>query len=133
MELDHDATLALAVGPMDRRRLQKAYALLHESGSLMEDESGPIVGSTWGEISHLARVNSAAWILAIEDKRVIRVAQGKVGVYVVQERVLLTLNKEALESITAHDHTHQEIAREEAASKARKRPSGAENRRRRRV
>lgn len=130
IEIDADATRLMVEAT---RRLDRAYALLHESGALMRDENGPIVAATWSDACALARSNSAEWVLALTDRRAIRVTHGKTSVYAEGATVLLVPNKEALESLTLQDNdTHQEIAREEANAKDRKRPSGAANRRRRR-
>ncbi len=129
IELDAEATLALVEG---YKRLDRAYALLHETGSLMHDERGPIVASSWTEACALARVNSAVWLLSLTDRRAIRLTHGKTSVYAEGSSALLVPNREALESLTIANTTVQEIEREEAAAKANKRPSGAENRRRRR-
>lgn len=130
LELDAEATLAL----VQSHPFGKAYALLHESGSLMHDEHGVIAADSWPDVCNAARVNSSFWILSIHDKRVIRVAHGRSGAYVECKYVFFVLDRAALESVT-HDDTHQEIEREEATAehKTRKQPSGAEKRRRRKL
>lgn len=131
IELDAEATLALIEG---YKQPGRAYALLHESGSLMRDEHGPLVAASWPDVCALARVNSAVWVLSLTDRRAIRMTHGKTSVYAEGTSAILLLNKQALESLTVHDNsTHQEIVREETNPKASKRPSGAENRRRKRA
>ncbi len=130
MKLDHDATLAVADGA--QRHVMKAYALLHDNGSIMHDEEGPLVSDSWPTICQLASRNSSLWVLLIGERRVIRLKHGKNGAYVDTNSVLLSFDDTALQSLTQTDHTYQEIEREEAISKAGKRPSGAEHRRRRR-
>jgi hypothetical protein len=128
IELDAEATLAMVEVST---RIDRAYVLLHESGSLMHDERGPILAATWPEVCEHARVNSARWALSLTDRRAIRLTHGKTGVYADGTSVLLVPNKKALESLTIDNTTTQEIEREEATAKTSRRPSGAENRRRR--
>lgn len=130
IELDAEATLALVQGYAS----DSAYALLHETGSLMHDEHGPITEDNWANACATARENSAVYILSIHDKRVIRVAYGKTGVYVNCKYVFFVLDDEALQSIT-NDDAHLEIQREEAKTTGpkRKQLSGAEKRRRKRA
>src|SRR5688500_17661681 len=128
MKLDHEATLTLTGVDISERSGVKAYALLHESGSLMHDERGPIVAASWPEICRQAQLNSAIWVLSMHERRAIRLAPGKNGMFVDSNNVLLVCDEAALASVTTE--LPQEIEREEAASKTRKRPSGAENRRR---
>lgn len=130
IELDVEATLALVQGNTP----DHAYVLLHESGSLMHDEHGPIVADSWANACNVARENSALYILSLHDKRVIRVAYGRTGVYVDSKYVFFVASREALASIT-NDDTHLEIEREEAKTTGpkRKQLSGAEKRRRKRA
>lgn len=114
MELDREATIALVTGGGK----EKAYALLHESGSLMHDEAGPIVSDTWSGICEKARVNSAVWVLVFHDRRVVRIAFGKNAAYVDSNAVLVVADREALATLTGHDT--QEQKDEEAADTANK-------------
>lgn len=110
MKLDHDATLALAGVDLSDRSGVKAYALLHETGSLMLDEKGPIVAASWPEICRRAQTNSAIWVLSMHERRVIRLAPGKNGMFVDSNNVLLVVDEAALATIT---EPHQEITHEE--------------------
>ncbi len=114
MELDREATVALVTGGGK----EKAYALLHESGSLMHDERGPIVSDTWAGICELARVNSAVWVLVLHDRRIVRIAFGKNAAYVDSNAVLVVADKEALATLTGNDTQEQQD--EEAAGTANK-------------
>ena len=109
MELDREATIALVTGGGK----DKAYALLHESGSLMHDQNGPIVAASWSDICELARVNSAVWILVFHDRRVVRIAFGKNAAYVDSNAVLVVADREALATLTGQET--QEQKDEEAA------------------
>lgn len=114
MELDREATIALVTGGGK----EKAYALLHENGSLMHDQNGPIVAGSWADICEHARVNSAIWVLVFHDRRVVRIAFGKNAAYVDSNAVLVVANKEALTTLTGNDT--QEKQDEEAADIANK-------------
>lgn len=119
MKLDHEATLALAGVDISERSGIKAYALLHENGSLMHDERGTIVAASWPEICRLAQTNSAIWVLSMHERRAIRLAPGKNGMFVDSNNVLLVCDEAALESVTTQETTHEEAA--DTSKKARKR------------
>lgn len=114
MELDREATIALVTGG----GREKAYALLHESGSLMHDQNGPIVAASWSDICELARVNSAVWVLVFHDRRIVRIAFGKNAAYVDSNAVLVVADREALATLTGYET--QEQKDEEAADTANK-------------
>jgi hypothetical protein len=114
MELDREATIALVTGGGK----EKAYALLHENGSLMHDQNGPIVADTWAGICEQARVNSSIWILVFHDRRIVRIAFGKNAAYVDSNAVLVVANKEALATLTGNESQEQQD--EEAADTANK-------------
>lgn len=117
MELDREATIALVTGG----GREKGYALLHESGSLMHDQHGPITAASWTDICEAARVNSAVWVLVLHDRRIVRIAFGRKAAYVDTNSVFVVADREALDTLTGYESQEQKDEKAaDTANKARK-------------
>lgn len=125
-DLDHDATVELF---SYEHRDVKAYALLHENGSLMFDANGPLRTDSWGSALELARVNSTHWIAFLHEHRVVHIAYAEHAF--VEGEVLLAPDPDARNTLA---RLNDGVTADEAETEREKiaKRSGAQNRQARR-
>lgn len=123
-DLDHDATVELF---SYEHRGTKAYALLHENGSLMFDANGPLRTDTWAGALELARTHSTNWIAFLHEHRVVHIAHA--GRAFVEGEVLLAPHPDACNTLA---RLNEGTTPDEETDRTVTKRSGAENRKARR-